>query len=363
MEKLNSRLANAALFGICLLLFGYLALIGKALLLPVIFAILFAFLLFPACAKVERWGLPRALAILTVMLGAAILIGLLFWLITTQFISLSQDFADFKDKIFMLFYQTMEALNSVDWIKENFESIVKEGGTKALSSAQQLITSTLSSGTLFLGYAGMMIVYLFLFLLYRSSFKHFIVERFEADKQAQILKTLKGFQKVTQSYFGGLLLSILIIGSINSIGLLIIGLDHAFFFGFFAAFLTIIPYVGTTIGGTLPFLYALLNYDDYWHAIAVLIMYQVVQLLEGNVITPKVVGSQVSINPLIAIFVLLFGAFFWGIPGMILAIPLTAILKVALESSKETEAYGHLLSNNFYAPESKVNWKFWKKRP
>lgn len=363
MEKINSRLANAALFGICLLLFGYLGLIGKALLLPVIFAILFAFLLYPACAKLEKRGFPRVLAIFTVMLGVAVVLYLLFWLVSTQFISLSKDFADFKDKIFLLFYQTMEALNSVDWIKENFESIVKEGGTKALSSAQKLITGTLSSGTLFLGYAGMVVVYLFLFLLYRSAFKHFIVERFESGKQEQIMKTLQGFQKVVQSYFGGLLLSILIIGTINSVGLLIIGLDHAFFFGFFAAFLTIIPYVGTTIGGTLPFLYALLNYDDYWHAIAVLIMYQVVQLLEGNVITPKVVGSQVSINPLIAIFVLLFGAYYWGIPGMILAIPLTAILKVALESSKQTEAYGHLLSNDFYAPKTKVNWKFWKKRP
>ncbi len=363
MEKLNSQLANAALFGICLLLFGYLGLIGKALLLPVIFAILFAFLLYPPCALLEKKGFPRVLAIFTVMLGVTVILYLLIWLITTQFISLGEDLADFKDKIYGLFYQTMEALNSVDWIKENFESIVREGGTKALSSAQQVITSTLSSGTVFLGYAGMVVVYLFLFLLYRSAFKRFIVERFESSKQEQIMKTLQDFQKVVQSYFGGLFLSIMIIGTINSMGLLIIGLDHAIFFGFFAAFLTIIPYVGTTIGGTLPFLYALLNYDDYWHAVAVLILYQVVQLLEGNVITPKVVGSQVSINPLIAIFVLLFGAYYWGIPGMILAIPLTAILKVALESSKQTEAYGHLLSNDFYAPKTKVNWTFWKKRP
>src|SRR5690606_17310314 len=111
------------------------------------------------------------------------------------------------------------------------------------------------------------------------------------------------------------------LGTINSLGLYIIGIEHAMLFGFFAAFLNIIPYIGTTIGGSLPVLYALLNYDELWRPIAVLIFYQLVQTVEGNFITPKIVGSKVSINPFIAIVVLIIGGFYWGIAGMVLSIP------------------------------------------
>lgn len=349
MERINVRLANWTLAVILLLGTGYLLILGKALILPVIFAIMFSFLLYPLCKKLESWGFNRILAILSAMFSMVLGLLAILGIFSSQFVNLFADFSAFKEKVIATFYQSIDLLNSIPWINENFESIVKEGGVKAIQSVQGIVTSTLSSSTLFIGYLGMMVIYLFFFLLYRTNFKNFIINQYKGDQQSKIEQMLYRFQKVIQSYFVGLLLSILVIGTINSIGLMIIGIDYAFLFGFFAAFLTIIPYVGTTIGGTLPFLYALINYDSYWYAVAVVIMYQVVQILEGNFITPKIVGSQVSINPLIALFVLLFGAFFWGIAGMVLAIPLTALLKITLEYNEKTASIAHLLSSDFYS--------------
>ena len=112
----------------------------------------------------------------------------------------------------------------------------------------------------------------------------------------------------------------LILGVLNSFGLWLIGIDYPVFWGFLGAFLAIIPYIGTAIGGLLPFLYALATTSTLWQPMAVIGWFVLVQQIEGNLITPKVLGSSVKVNPFAAIFALFFGGYLWGIPGLILAI-------------------------------------------
>ena len=120
----------------------------------------------------------------------------------------------------------------------------------------------------------------------------------------------------------------MLVGTINSLGLWALGIEYAPLFGFFAALLSIIPYVGTTIGGLLPTLFALLNYDEYWKPIAVIILYQLVQTVEGKFITPKIVGSKGSL-------------------GMVLSIPLVAVFKVVCDNVETLKPYGKFLSAEF----------------
>jgi predicted PurR-regulated permease PerM len=134
-----------------------------------------------------------------------------------------------------------------------------------------------------------------------------------------------------------------------------------------AALLTVIPYIGVFIGSLLPILYALVMTDSFFYPIAVFIWFQLVQALEGNVITPNIVGSQVSLNPLIAILSLLIGASVWGVAGMVLFTPLTAILKVFLDNIPALAAYGYLMSEGerkIVVKPSKHRWidRFWRKK-
>jgi predicted PurR-regulated permease PerM len=87
----------------------------------------------------------------------------------------------------------------------------------------------------------------------------------------------------------------------------------------------------------------LLTKDSIWYAVGVAGAFTVVQFLEGNFITPNIVGSKVSVNPLAAIIALILGGMLWGPAGMILSIPFTAILKVILDNIEPLEPFGFLL--------------------
>ena len=136
---------------------------------------------------------------------------------------------------------------------------------------------------------------------------------------------------------------VIIMAVLNVGGLLLIGIPYAVFFGIVAALLTIIPYVGIIIGSIPPIVIALIMTDSLFYPIAVIILFVVVQTLEGNFITPKVIGSKVSVNALAAMVALVIGGFLWGAIGMILSIPITGILKVILQQSPKTRPWALIL--------------------
>ena len=127
----------------------------------------------------------------------------------------------------------------------------------------------------------------------------------------------------------------IVIGLANSIGLLIIGIDNPFLFGFLGAALAIIPYIGTTMGAIIPVIYAFVSYDSMWTAVAVAILFWFIQLVSDNFLTPRIVGGSLKINALTAILSLFVGAAVWGLAGMILFLPFAAMLKVVCEEFEE----------------------------
>lgn len=93
----------------------------------------------------------------------------------------------------------------------------------------------------------------------------------------------------------------------------------------------------------MPALFALATKDSAWYALGVVAWFQVVQFLEGNFITPNIVGGKVSINPLMAIIAILLGGMLFGLAGLILALPLTAVLKVLFDATPSMKAFGFLI--------------------
>lgn len=342
-----NRLTSVAAGLIILLILSYLLLVGKPLLMPMIFAILLAFILYPLANKLERWKLPRVPATILAMLITIVMLTGIGVLFASQFYALFAEYELFQKRFLDASNQLIKWTKEQPWLMNNMDELIAKGSNALLKTGQQVVSGTIVSGTVFLGYTGMVLVYVFLFLLYRTAFKQFVIARFNEKKQPEIEIMIRKAQKIVQHYVYGLLLSMFVLGSILSVALYAVGIPHAFLFGYFAALLTIIPYIGTTLGGLLPFFYALLHFGDWWHPVAVVIIYQLVQLLESNFITPKIVGSQVSINALVAIVVLIFGGLFWGIPGMVLSIPITALTKVMLETFEVTRPYAFLLSNEF----------------
>ena len=158
----------------------------------------------------------------------------------------------------------------------------------------------------------------------------------------------KSVQQVGQKYLSGMILLIIIIGLANSIGLWIIGIDNPFLFGFLAAVLSIVPYVGTALGAIFPILYAFVSYDTLWPAIAVAILFWAIQLISDNFLSPKIVGGSLQVNALTAILSLIVGALVWGVAGMILFLPFAAMLKVFCEEYEELKPIALLIGNENY---------------
>lgn len=137
----------------------------------------------------------------------------------------------------------------------------------------------------------------------------------------------------------------IIVGLLNSLGLMILGIENAWLYGMIAAFMTIIPVVGILISGILPVSIALVTKDSMWYAVGVVGVFSVVQYLEANVIYPKVVGAKLNINMLATLLIILAGSLLWGVAGMILLLPMVAILKLISKDLPGWETIDLLLSN------------------
>ncbi len=184
-------------------------------------------------------------------------------------------------------------------------------------------------------------------LYYKEMYLVFFKKVMQYDNtDSEVEDLVERIQKVTQNYLVGLLSVIGILAVLNTTGLFIIGMEHAIFFGVFAALLAVIPYIGIIIGALPPLLFALLLGDSLLTAALVVAVFGVVQALEGNFISPKIVGSKVSINPFVAIIALIIGGEIWGIAGMILFVPLVGILKVIFSEIEGLKPYGYLLGNS-----------------
>ena len=364
--KLHRTLHLPPHTNIVILLFGgilfFYALEATAdLLIPLAFAFVLSLFLYPLCQRIERYvgrGGAIALSLLLVGLSISLVLGLIYG----NLLSFAADLPQMEQRINTLINLAQTVIeekfqisseSQVSWLQENFKSFAASGG--------KLLNSTINSITSFLTQLFLIPIYAFFMLLYRHVFQGFLNKALDAAHQDRAMTIRQQVQNVIQKYIAGLFTVVSIVAVLNVVGLWAIGIKHALFFGVLAAFLTIIPYIGIFIGSLLPIVYALTMTDSLMYPLAVFIWFQVVQALEGNVITPNVVGSQVSINPLVAMLALLIGGNVWGIAGMILFVPFTAMLKVALDNIPMLAPYGFLLGEGEAPQTEPTQPSFWQK--
>lgn len=297
--------------------------------IPMLIGGFIAFALIPVNQWLEQKKIPRILAISLSLLTFIGIIGLFAYLVSIQLTDLVKNLPNLQEKVNLLLENTHHFIEDKFGlnIKEQ-ESIFHNGVNNASSYISTILLST--SGVI--ATIVQIPVYVFLFLLYRNNFKNVLLSFFpvkKGDKKSWIQQV----KNVIQGYVSGMSLVILTIATLNCIGLLILGIPYAIFFGVFSAVLTIIPYIGNFIGCSLPVLMALITKDSSWYAIGVIGVYMFIQFLEGNIITPKIMGNKVSINALAAIIALVIGGKILGIAGMIIAIPAMGVLKVVLSHS------------------------------
>jgi len=325
---------------------GVLLSYGKFILMPLAFSALFAMLLTPLCRRLERWKLGRVGAIVVSMVVVTVVLSGILSLFSWQFVQFAEDLPRVTERLKEIISVILQFVDSVLGIApEQQTDFLRQGLDNLIDRSGQYVTGLVDAATGLFTFVGLMPIFVFLLMYYREMYETFLKHVVDRKDHSQVDSLVAKIQEVVQNYLVGLILVILILAVLNSIGLLIVGIDHAIFFGVFASFMAVIPYVGIIIGGLPPLLYALFLTDSLLYPLGVLIVFAVVQFLEGNFITPRVIGSKVSINPLMAIIALIVGGQVWGVSGMILFVPLLGVLRVVFEEMPSMRAVGYLLGN------------------
>lgn len=344
----------------------FIAYIMQGIIVPLLFALLLSVLLYPIVRFLERkLKFNRIFSTLVSIFISFIVLLAVFTFIGIQIdeiVSKSDSYAESIGKKITPMIKDIEkitGLNSEEIIEPNslkMEKVLKENFSN--------ITDFIFASGSILSNLVLLPLYMFFFLLYRKFFINFVYtlceKRCSKEDTKQILYKLYDVQ---QNYFVGLITVMFLVGVLNSIGLLALGIDYPFFFGFLCAFLLLIPYIGIIIGSILPALVALATKDSYWYAFGVIGIFGFIQFIEGNLITPKITGSKMSINAFISILSIVVFAMLWGTAGMILALPITASLKVLFDSSPKFHAYGFLLgepTEEFLKSKARRRLKVWK---
>jgi predicted PurR-regulated permease PerM len=334
------RLA-AVLISIALVVLGLYLL--QDLLIILSFSMILAMLVLPMCSWMESKGMVRSLAITICLLIMFVVLGLILLLLIGQIAEFANDWPLFikKSEKWLAGLQSFLSQNlNISRKKQMVEfsnqtiNLLKNSGT--------IISTTF--GTVLHGLTTMIVVpiFVFFFLYYRQFFADFLTKVFPTTEPKVLRGIMQKTGTVVQSYLVGLLAVMLIVAILCCAGFWWIGVEYYLFFGCLTGILLLIPYIGIWIGAAIPIVLTLASLGPNY-ALGVMVWVAVVQFVEANFITPLVIGSKVSINPMVAMLALLIGEMIWGIPGLVLALPLTAILKVIFDHVPALEAYGFLL--------------------
>lgn len=318
--------------------------VTQSVLLPLIFSILISISLYPLARFFERLRLGKAFsAILAVIVAIAVISGL-SWFIVYESILIGKDASSITDKVLSVFEGGQKWLETQFGIERTqVMEKLREQGDKAMENAGGMLTTTFGSIGNILASAILVPLLSFFLLYYRDFFREFFFKAFKSSPQSKVNEVLNKIYEVVQSYLVGLITVMGIVAVLNTVGLMALGIDYAWFFGSLASLLMLLPYIGIAIGSILPALFALATKDSALYALGVVVWFQVVQFLEGNIITPNIVGSKVSINPLMAIIGILLGGMLFGLAGLIIALPFIATLKVIFDANPNMEAFGFLI--------------------
>ena len=343
--KINRLWYVCAFFVFLVLAVYYLS----PILVPFVFGALLAYLGDPLIDQLEKIKMPRGLAVAFVfsvlLLIVAILVMLLFPLLSNQLNDVYQQaplYGEWLDETF----SKLGAYIGIDNDSINFKELAKEYIPQAGGLTKNLASAVFQSGTLVLNLAVFfMLTPIITFYFLRDW--DIMIERIHGLIPHSIRNTVSSLTKecdiMVSAFLRGQFLVMSALGVIYAIGLSLVGLQSAVLVGFIAGVLSFIPYLGTAVGIILASVLFIVQAQE-WSGIWQLgLVFFIGQAIEGYVLTPWLVGDRIGLHPLIVIFAVLAGGQLFGFTGVILALPVSAILAVLVRYS-----LARYKSSNFY---------------
>lgn len=337
-----------------IVLSGYLVYLLSPILTPFAVGALLAYLFDPLADKLERWKLSRTLSVTLVFLVISLLV---FAVALVLIPALERQISSLIRNLPVYFQWLSDNLSP--WIQSTFgiktnlfnvnelTELLKSHWESAGGIAQTILSSVTKSSLVVVNWLmNFLLIPVVTFYLLRDwdiiteRVSH-LIPRPYYNKVTQITQDAN---TVLSSFLRGQLSVMLALGAIYTIGLWVVGIELSLLIGMGAGLVSFVPYLGTIVGLVAGVIAALVQFGDVNHIVYVMIVFGIGQLLEGFILTPWLVGDRIGLHPVAVIFAVLAGGQLFGFVGVLLGLPLAAVVMVLLrhghERYMESKLYG-----------------------
>lgn len=337
LETNKKMYVNPYAWLVIFVVFFYLLYVLRSVLMPFVAGILLAYLLDPLVEKLQKWKMSR--------LWATILVCLLVVLVVLPALCFLGGMIE--NQVALLIKATPRYLGLImakvkpiiASLAERFpdikggqvEQMVRGNVGNALKFVGKVVSSLLSNSFALINLISLILitpVVAFYMLRDWGTFVNKFEELLPKKSKKDIKSILKEINTIISGFIRGQISVCLILGIFYSVGLKIVGLDLGLLVGFIAGIISFIPYVGSITGFVLGVVLAFAQYGDMTHVVYVVAVFLCGQFIEGNFLTPKLVGENVGLHPVWVMFALLAGGVLLGFLGLMLAVPMAAIIGV-----------------------------------
>ncbi|WP_029033858.1 AI-2E family transporter [Salinimicrobium terrae] len=328
---------------------------GASLLVPFTFAVFFAALILPVVQWLERN--TRSAKLLSSFVGTFLIflgVGILIFFFIQQLGVFLQDIIESQEQILTYLRSAqVKAAEITGFSLKQQDKLLEESVMQILNVTQSYVSGFLTGVTGLLLNFLLVLILMFLVLLNRTKFEKFLMMYVKPERQEETQNIITEAGKVAYKYLWGRLQVMTILSIMYLILFLAYDLKHTGLLILFGALITIIPYIGPFISGTLPILFLIIFGGSSGEIISFTIIIAIIQLIESYVLEPVIIGSEVEQSPLFIILAIILGGILWGPAGFILFVPIFSIIKILFDHTKGLEPVGYLLGNE--RPNSKRN--------
>lgn len=314
---------------------------ASPIVIPVIIAASLAYVLNPAVGLLKRIKVPHALAVILVLIITFFVLGIVGYLLFVQVNSLARDLPGYWNTIVESSSQFLSQYQEIFPQAEGSE--MKGLQPQDFSGVTKYLFRGISSTISFL-FSVLLVLFLTFFILNdQHMLKNKLIRAFSKSEERTGVEIMEEVNKQIQGFLLVKFGTSFVLAIFLTLGLLIIGVNYAYVWGPLAGVLNLIPYVGPIIGAIPPLIVAAIQFKAWMPVIWVLILFLALQNLEGNLITPKLMGDKLNLSPLAILVSVMFWTWLWGAIGILLAIPITASAKVICDHVEALQPIGILL--------------------
>ncbi len=348
-EPFYRKLSNILL---AVVILGFLLVLGKEVLSPLMFGLLFAILLLPVSGFFERkMKFSRGASAVTSVIMLLVGIASLLLVLGTEISNLGHDLPELKAQVIVSLHHLQE------WISDTFHlntakqmDYLKTATSKIKTATPSMIGSTVMSVSSMLLFLIFVILDTFFILFYRRRLLKFLLDVFRPQNAATVLDIAETVQSIIRKYVIGLLLEMATVAAVCCSVFLLLGIRYAILLGLITAIFNIVPYIGIFSALLLSVLITFATTAAATKVLLVIVTVVVMHLVDSNVLLPLIVGSKVRINAFITLLGVVLGEMIWGISGMFLSIPVIAIIKIIFDRVETLKPWGHLLGDEEIEP-------------